>query len=140
MDKTEMYRKGTAMRRELMGEAMADRMATTVYTDKLMEGFADWTREAVFGLLWTRPGLDVKTRALITVITDTATAAWPELRIHLRMARRQGWTEEELGEALLHTAGYIGAPSAREALLVAREVFAELRAEEQGERPSDCGS
>ncbi len=140
MDKTEMYRKGTAMRRELMGEAMADRMATTVYTDKLMEGFADWTREAVFGLLWTRPGLDVKTRALITVITDTATAAWPELRIHLRMARRQGWTEEELGEALLHTAGYIGAPSAREALLVAREVFAELRAEEQGERPSDCGN
>lgn len=140
MDKTEMYRKGTAMRRELMGEAMADRMAATVYTDKLMEGFADWTREAVFGLLWTRPGLDVKTRALITVITDTATAAWPELRIHLRMARRQGWTEEELGEALLHTAGYIGAPSAREALLVAREVFAELRAEEQGERPSDCSS
>jgi 4-carboxymuconolactone decarboxylase len=130
MDKTEMYKKGTAMRRELMGEAMADRMATTVYNDKLMEGFADWTREAVFGLLWTRPGLDVKTRALITVITDTATAAWPELRIHLRMARRQGWTEEELGEALLHTAGYIGAPSVREALLVAREVFAELRAEE----------
>jgi 4-carboxymuconolactone decarboxylase len=129
MDKTEMYKKGTAMRRELMGEAMADRMATTVYNDKLMEGFADWTREAVFGLLWTRPGLDVKTRALITVITDTATAAWPELRIHLRMARRQGWTEEELGEALLHTAGYIGAPSVREALLVAREVFAELRAE-----------
>ena len=140
MDKTEMYRKGTAMRRELMGEAMADRMAATVYTDKLMEGFADWTREAVFGLVWTRPGLDVKTRALITGITDTATAAWPELRIHLRMARRQGWTEEELGEALLHTAGYIGAPSAREALLVAREVFAELRAEEQGELPSDRSS
>src|SRR3954447_8173057 len=49
MDKTEMYKKGTAMRRELMGEAMADRMATTVYSDKLTEGFADWTREAVFG-------------------------------------------------------------------------------------------
>jgi 4-carboxymuconolactone decarboxylase len=130
MDKTKMYKKGTAMRRELMGEAMADRMATTVYNDKLMEGFADWTREAVFGLLWTRPGLDMKTRALITCSTDTATHALPELRIHLRMARRMGWTEEELGEALLHTAGYIGAPSVREALLVAREVFAELRAEE----------
>jgi 4-carboxymuconolactone decarboxylase len=130
MAKTEMYTRGTEMRRELMGEAMADRMASTVYNDPLMEKFADWTREAVFGLLWTRPGLDLKTRALITVITDTATAAWPELRIHLRMARRQGWTEDELGEALLHTAGYIGAPSVREALLVAREVFAELRAEE----------
>ena len=124
-----MYEKGSAVRRTLMGEATADRMATTVYNDPLMEGFADWTREAVFGLLWTRPGLDLKTRALITVITDTATAAWPELRIHLRMARNQGWTEAELGEALLHTAGYIGAPSVREALLVAREVFAEMRGE-----------
>ncbi len=129
MARTEMYEKGSAVRRELMGEAMADKMATTVYNDPLMQGFADWTREAVFGLLWTRPGLDLKTRALITVITDTSTAAWPELRIHLRMARNQGWTEAELGEALLHTAGYIGAPSVREALLVAREVFEEMRAE-----------
>ena len=129
MAKSTMHKKGTAVREELMGKAMADRMAKTVYADPLMEGFADWTREAVFGLLWTRPGLDLKTRALITVITDTSTAAWPELRIHLRMARNQGWTEAELGEALLHTAGYIGAPSVREALLVAREVFAEMRAE-----------
>jgi 4-carboxymuconolactone decarboxylase len=129
MAKGELYKKGSEVRRELMGGAMADEMAKSVYNDPLMEKFGDWTREAVFGLLWTRPGLDLKTRALITVITDTATAAWPELRIHLRMARRQGWTEDELGEALLHTAGYIGAPSVREALLVAKEVFAELRAE-----------
>ncbi len=129
MTKSAMYKKGSALRQELMGQSMAEKMATTVYNDPLMEGFADWTREAVFGLLWTRPGLDLKTRALITVITDTATAAWPELRIHLRMARNQGWTEAELGEALLHTAGYIGAPSVREALLVACEVFEEMRAE-----------
>lgn len=132
MAKSPMYEKGAQMREELMGKALADRMAKSVYSDPLMDGFADWTREAVFGLLWTRPGLDLKTRALITVITDTATAAWPELRIHLRMARNQGWTEAELGEALLHTAGYIGAPSVREALLVAREVFEELRAEAAG--------
>ena len=132
MTKSAMHKKGSALRQELMGQSMAEKMATTVYNDPLMEGFADWTREAVFGLLWTRPGLDLKTRALITIITDTATAAWPELRIHLRMARNQGWTEAELGEALLHTAGYIGAPSVREALLVAREVFEEMRAEAAG--------
>lgn len=129
MAKSAMHKKGSDLRLELIGGAMAEKMAAAVYNDPLMQGFADWTREAVFGLLWTRPGLDLKTRALITVITDTATAAWPELRIHLRMARNQGWTEAELGEALLHTAGYIGAPSAREALLVAREVFGEMRAE-----------
>ncbi len=132
MAKSPMHEAGSKLREELMGRALADKMAESVYADPLMDGFADWTREAVFGLLWTRPGLDLKTRALITVITDTATAAWPELRIHLRMARNQGWTEAELGEALLHTAGYIGAPSAREALLVARQVFAELRAEASG--------
>ncbi len=129
MAKSAMHKKGSAVRQELMGHAMAEKMAKTVYNNPLMEGFADWTREAVFGLLWTRPGLDPKTRALITVITDTSTAAWPELRIHLRMARNQSWTEAELGEALLHTAGYIGAPSVREALLVACEVFQEMRAE-----------
>ena len=132
MAKSPMHEAGSKPREELMGKAMAEKMATTVYNDPLMEGFADWTREAVFGLLWTRPGLNLKTRALITVITDTATAAWPELRIHLRMARNQGWTEAELGEALLHTAGYIGAPLVREALLVAREVFEEMRAEASG--------
>ena len=53
----------------------------------------------------------------------------PELEIHLRMARRQGWTEDELSEALMHLSGYIGLPSVREAMLVAKDVFAEMRQE-----------
>jgi 4-carboxymuconolactone decarboxylase len=129
MPKSETWTRGRALRQQLMGDGMAERMAKEVYNDPLTEKFGDWASEAIFGLLWTRPGLDLKTRALICVITDTATARWPELAIHLRMARRQGWTEDELGEALLHTAGYLGAPSVREAMLVAKEVFAELRAE-----------
>ena len=64
----------------------------------------------VFAGLWTRPGLDLKTRTLICVISDAATGQEPELAIHLRMARRQGWSEEELTEALLHLLGYVGAP------------------------------
>ncbi len=94
-----------------------------------MKKFGDYAREAVFGMLWTRPGLDMKTRALICVISDTAQARWPELAIHLRMARNQGWTEDELAESLMHLCGYIGLPSVREALLTAKEVFAEMRAE-----------
>ena len=82
--------------------------------------------------LWTRPGLDMKTRALICVVSDTATHAWPELAIHLRMARRKGWSEEELAEALLHLSGYVGLPAVREALIVAKRVFAEMRAEPGG--------
>jgi len=105
-------------------------MASTVYANPIMQKFGDYAREAVFGLLWTRPGLDLKTRALICVITDTATGRWPELELHLKMARRQGWTEDELAEALLHTSGYIGVPAVREAMIIAGEIFEKMKEED----------
>jgi 4-carboxymuconolactone decarboxylase len=129
MAESENHRKGTELRRKLMGEKFADNMSATVYDDPLMKKFGDYSREAVFGMLWGRPGLDFKTRALICVVSDTATHALPELAIHLRMARNQGWTEDELGEALLHMAGYVGLPAVREALLVAKETFAKMKQE-----------
>lgn len=129
MAESENYKKGTEIRSKLMGAAYADKMNKTVYDDPMMKKFGDYAREAVFGMLWTRPGLDLKTRALICVISDTSQARWPELAIHLRMARNQGWTEDELSEALLHLGGYIGLPSVREAMLTAKEVFHEMRNE-----------
>jgi len=120
---------GRAMRRKLMGEAYAKKLDGSVYTDPIMEKFAEVTQETIFGTLWTRPGLDLKTRALICVISDAATGRDPELKLHLRFARNQGWTEDELAEALLHLAGYVGAPLVREAMLTAVEVFKEIRAE-----------
>ena len=127
MAESEAFRKGSEIRRQVMGDEMATDMANTVYDDPIMEKFGNYAREAVFGLLWARPGLDLKTRALICVITDTSTGRWPELTLHLKMALRQGWTEDELAEALLHTAGYIGVPSVREAMFIAKDVFAEMR-------------
>ena len=129
MPKSEAYQKGREVRRQLMGDALADKLAKTVYTNPIMEKFADYASEAVFGLLWTRPGLDHKTRAMICVISDTCTGRWPELELHLKMARRQGWSEDELTEALLHLSGYIGVPSIREAMIVATEVFGEMAKE-----------
>jgi len=129
MAESENYKKGTEIRSKLMGAAYADKMNKTVYDDPMMQKFGNYAREAVFGMLWSRPGLDLKTRALICVISDTSQARWPELAIHLRMARNQGWTEDELSEALLHLGGYIGLPSVREAMLIAKEVFEEMRKE-----------
>ena len=128
MSETELA-KGRKMRRTLLGDAYIDKVAATTYKDPLMQKFIDLVGETVFGTLWTRPGLDLKTRTLITVISDASTGREPELAIHLRMARRQGWSEDELAEALLHLLGYVGAPLVRDALLVATKVFAELRAE-----------
>ncbi len=129
MAETEATKRGRELRSTLMGETFVNTMNQSVYDDPIMQKFRDVTTENIFGNLWTRPGLDLKTRTLVCVVSDTATGRAPELELHLRMARRQGWTEEELTEVLLHLTGYIGAPLVREACLVARQVFAELRKE-----------
>ena len=133
MAESDLYKKGAAMRRQLMGDEAVERSAREIYSDPVMKKFIDVATETVFGALWTRPGLDLKTRALICVISDAATGREPELGLHLRMALRQGWTEEELTEALLHLSGYVGVPIIRESLLVASKVFAEFRAEKATE-------
>ena len=129
MAESELRAKGRAMRRKLMGDAYADRLDKNLYTDPIMEKFAAVTQETIFGSLWTRPGLDTKTRALICIISDTCTGRTPELKLHVRFARNQGWTEDEIVESLIHLLGYVGAPLVREALITTKEVFEEMRAE-----------
>jgi 4-carboxymuconolactone decarboxylase len=124
---SELYRRGASMRRKLMGEAAVDAAAKGVYSDPVMQKFLDVAIENVFGALWTRPGLDLKTRALICVVADTCLGREPELALHLRMALRQGWSEEELTEMFLHLSGYIGVPIVRECMQVASKVFKEPR-------------
>lgn len=129
MAESEAYRKGREVRRQLMGDAYIEQMNRTAYADPTMRTFIDVATETVFGALWARPGLDLKTRTLVCVVSDVATGREAELAIHLRMALRQGWTEEELTEVILQLLGYVGAPLSREALLTATRVFAEARAE-----------
>lgn len=128
MTQSENYRKGVEMRRQLLGETYADHVNRTTYQDPMMQKFLDVAIENAFGSIWTRPGLDLKTRTLVCVVSDAATGSEPELAIHLRMALRQGWTEDELIEVLLHLSAYVGLPLVREAMLVARRVFAEVKA------------
>jgi 4-carboxymuconolactone decarboxylase len=130
MPDSELRQKGRALRRKLLGDETVDRMDKAIYNDPIMAKFAEVTQESIFGALWSRPGLDLKTRALICVISDAATGRDPELALHLRMARNQGWSEDELVEALLHLSGYVGVPLIRESLLVAKETFAKMRSGE----------
>jgi 4-carboxymuconolactone decarboxylase len=129
MAKSELYQKGIELRSQLLGESFTNRMNESTYNDPVMQKFRDVTAETVFGALWTRPGLDLKTRALVCVVSDAATARDPELALHIRMALRQGWTEDELTEVLLHMSGYVGVPLIREALLTASRVFEDVRNE-----------
>ena len=128
MAESELYRKGAAIRRRLMGDAAVEQLGRTTYGDPVMKKFIDVATETVFGL-------DLKTRALVCVVSDVATGREPELGLHLRMALRQGWTEEELTEVLLHLSGYVGVPIIRESMMVASKVFAEFRAEQAADKP-----
>lgn len=128
MAKGELYKKGEAMRRKLRGEADFARNAAEYAADPVSQTFIDVVTETVFGSLWSRPGLDLKTRTLVCVVSDAATGRHPELDIHLRFALRQGWTETELLEVLIHLSGYVGVPLIREAVMVAKDVFADERA------------
>ena len=130
MTTSALYKKGEAIRRKLRGDADFERNKREYDADPIMKKFIDVATETVFGALWSRPGLDLKTRTLICVVSDTATGRYPELDIHLRLALKQGWTEDELTEVLLHLSGYVGVPLIREAMLVAKDVFADVKAKQ----------
>lgn len=129
MTKSEVYKRGEAMRRKLRGDKDFERNQATYTKDPVMKKFIDVATESIFGVMWTRPGLDLKTRTLVCVVSDAATGRYPELDIHLRFALKQGWTEEELTEVLLQLIGYVGAPVIRDAMMVASEVFEKVKAE-----------
>jgi 4-carboxymuconolactone decarboxylase len=136
MTDSELYQKGLAIRRRLRGETDFAQNQAAYQRDPIMKEFIDLATETVFGSLWTRPGLDIKTRTLVCVVSDTVTGRHPELDIHLRFALREGWTETELTEVLLHLSGYVGVPLVREALLVATKVFADVKGQRVAEPKS----
>ena len=132
MTESDLYKKGEAIRRKLRGEEDFARNKAEYDRDPVMKKFIEVATETVFGGLWARPGLDFKTRTLICVVSDAATGRYPELDIHLRFALKEGWSEDELTEVLLHLSGYVGVPIIREAMLVASEVFKDVKAKKSG--------
>jgi 4-carboxymuconolactone decarboxylase len=133
MSENELRERGRAMRRTLVGGICADRLDREVYTDRHMAKFGDVTQEVLFAQLWTRPGLDLKTRTMITMISDVATGMTEALGMHVRFCRNHGWSEDEIVEAIIHCMGYVGVPLVRKALVTTSQVFTEMAA--NGEMP-----
>lgn len=114
---------GMRVRREVLGDEHVDR-ATAQATD-FTAPFQDYITRAAWGEVWTRPGLDRRTRSAITLAVLTALRCEDELAMHVRAALRNGLTREEIGEVLLHTAVYAGVPAANTAFAVAQRTLAE---------------
>jgi 4-carboxymuconolactone decarboxylase len=112
-----------AVRREVLGDEHVDRAnaAATPFT----QPFQDYITRCAWGEVWARPGLDRRTRSAITLALLVALRQEAELALHVRAARRNGLTPDEIGEVLLHSAVYAGVPAANAAFAVAQRVLAE---------------
>ena len=118
------YDDGMTVRREVLGDDHVDR-ATAEATD-LMRDFQQLITEYAWGDVWTRAGLDRRTRSLITITALVALGHHEELALHLRGALRNGVSVEEIKETLLHSAVYCGVPAANTAFRIAQQTFAEV--------------
>ena len=121
MNDEERRERGMKVRREVLGDEHVDR--ATKNATGLTREFQDLNTRYAWGEIWTRPGLDRRTRSCITVAMTVALNKPEELALHLKGALRNGVTVDELREVLLQTAVYCGVPAAHTAFRVAQEVL-----------------
>jgi 4-carboxymuconolactone decarboxylase len=120
------YNEGMKVRRAVLGDAWVDRAqaSKTAFTSE----FQDFITQNAWGDIWTRPGLDRRTRSVIVLATTIAIGAWDEFRIHVRGALNNGLTREEIKEVLMQCAIYAGVPKANHAFKEAQEVLKDVGA------------
>jgi 4-carboxymuconolactone decarboxylase len=118
-----VYETGMAVRRAVLGKEHVDR--ATEKADEVTADFQDFITRYAWGEIWTRPGLDRKTRSVITLTALVAHGHYDELALHVKAAERNGLTRAEIAEVLLQIGVYCGVPAANSAFAVAQRVFAE---------------
>jgi 3-oxoadipate enol-lactonase/4-carboxymuconolactone decarboxylase len=118
-----LYERAIQVRREVLGDEHVD--AAIERTTPFTEEFQQLINRYAWGEIWTRPGLDRRTRSCITLTALVALNRMDELAMHVRAALRNGLTREEIGEVLLQTAVYCGVPAANSAFAVAQRVLDE---------------
>jgi 4-carboxymuconolactone decarboxylase len=116
----ERYERGMGVRREVLGDAHVD--AAVAGASPLTADFQELITRYAWGDVWARPGLDRRTRSCITLTALVAGGHDHELALHLRAARRNGLTWDEIKEVLLQAAIYCGVPAANSAFAVAQRV------------------
>jgi 4-carboxymuconolactone decarboxylase len=116
----ERYEQGMRVRREVHGDQHVD--AATARATDLTREFQELLTRYAWGEIWTRPGLDRRTRSLLTLTALVALGKERELELHLRSARRIGVSWDDIKETLLQSAIYCGVPAANSAFAVAQAV------------------
>ncbi|MGH3725534.1 MAG: 4-carboxymuconolactone decarboxylase [Mycobacterium sp.] len=120
-EESERYESGMVVRREVLGDEHVDQ-ATAGITD-LTRDYQRFITEYAWGSVWNRPGLDRRSRSIVTLTALVAGGHDGELAMHLRAALRNGLSRQEIVEVLLQTAIYCGVPRANRAFRIAQEVL-----------------
>jgi len=120
---SELFKKGLAVRREVLGADYVD--ASLARADDFNAAFQQMTTEIAWGMCWTRPGIDRKTRSIINLAMLTALNRPHEIEVHVKGALRNGLTKDEIREVFLQVAIYCGVPAAVDSFRIARDAFAE---------------
>jgi 4-carboxymuconolactone decarboxylase len=119
----DLFEKGLQVRREVLGAQYVD--ASLAQADDFSRPLQELVTEYCWGAVWTRPGLDRKTRSLLNLAMLTALNRPHEVKLHLKGALNNGCSKNEIMETLLQTAIYCGVPAAVDSFRLAREVFQE---------------
>jgi 4-carboxymuconolactone decarboxylase len=122
----ELFDRGLKVRREVLGAEYVDRSLENA--DEFTMPMQHLTTEFCWGEIWTRPGLDRRTRSFLNLAMITALNRPHELAVHVRAALNNGLTRQEIGEVFLQTAVYCGVPAAMDSFRVAKQIFDELDA------------
>jgi 4-carboxymuconolactone decarboxylase len=126
MDEKQRYEAGLEVRKAVLGEAHVQRSldACTPFTAE----FQEFITRTAWGTVWTREGLPRHTRSLLTIAMMVALGHDEEFKLHIRAARKNGVTPEQIREVLLQTAIYCGVPAANHAFALARPILEEQAA------------
>ena len=124
---TDTYESGMKMRRAVLGDAHVDR--STAGATEFTREFQELITRYAWGEIWTRPGLDRRTRSCMVLTAMIALGHWDEFRMHVRAGFNNGLTQDEIKEVILQAAIYCGVPAAHHAFREASAVVAERNAD-----------
>lgn len=125
-DRTEAFETGLALRKAVLGDAHVDRSLARAKDDPLLRPLQQLTTEFGWGTVWSRPGLERKTRSFLSCAFTIALGHHDEFKVHVRGAINNGVTREEIVEMLIQAGLYCGFPVALEGTRLAGMVFDEM--------------
>ena len=123
---SELFNKGLEVRKAVLGKEYVEK--SIAGADDFSMAMQEYSTEACWGMVWTRPGLPRKTRSLLNIAMITVLNRPHELKLHIKSAFTNGVTRDEIKEVLLQVACYAGVPAGIDGFRLAREAFAEMEA------------